>query len=890
MKKHILYSMGFLFATSVLTGCSENAWNNHLDGFESGFDYTEKVTVGYTLSNTDYETIGKGLEKVAVTDEEVAAAKAIQANHYFDQESAYPMEIAIPYFLSDTSSDFYIYNNGSVVEATFRQAQGVPEEISKISAAYTYTIPSPTAISELPGKLSEKYPDATEGQYAIVSYMDAATSTPAASKAAVKTASPKVTRAASETVWTVSQALSQMNLGFEGEAVVIGVISSIKELSTSYGNATYYIKDNLDSEAELEVFRGYYIDGEKFTADDQLAVGATVVVTGKLVNYNGTFEFNSGNSIVDYYSETIWSVAETIDQMDEGFTGQAIVRGVISAIDDLSTSYGNATYYIKDSLDGDVELEVYRGYYLDGEKFTSEDQLAVGDIVIVSGNLTVYNGTKEFGQGNKILSYYNGAIITEGYGNLTDNIKDLAVGDVLSATAVVTAQCTRGLILTDNAGSILYYNTAVDLSNYPIGTVVEVSGNVSQYNKGFQLSDAASIEVIESMVYNYPEPVEYTGEMVTEASTGTENMLAQYVTIEGVVTFSGNYTNIAIPGTNVVGSAYYITDALKSELVSGSNYKFYGYFTSFTASYFYMVITGFEEIIPDYDPNDLVNAVFYYNGSSWGEAENVAVVNPVNYKQMGFGLNQLEDPEIYLPLFMKANYPYALPGDEVFVAYNLKTNAAACDLLVYDGSSWTLNNNNLETVTGAFTKADGIWHFTKYLGKAVYTLFDEDQLELDRSYMLVSGDYCANPVLASNSYGYLLTTAISVNGNSITMPNENNSFRFLSKVELENGSIVEAPQGYFIIQDSNNRYLYLQGTYSSFNVTDNPANVVSGGSIGEGYLFSATKLDNGAWMINNNRGEGNVRNIYFSTKYTNFAAYTEQSDADSFPFLYILGE
>lgn len=892
MKKHILYSMGFLFAASVLTGCSENAWNDHLDGFESGFSYTDKVTVSYTLSNSDYETIGKALVKVASTNEETLAAQAIQANHYFDQSSPYPAQVALPYLFDDTSSDYFIYNNGSVVEATFRQADATPEELSKISSAYTYTITSATEESDLPTLLKQKYPDASEGEYAIVSYLDAANAAPAtysapAPKVAQKAAAPTSVATRSSAVWTVSEALFNMSEGFEGEAVVIGVISSIDDLSTSYGNATYYIKDNLSDEAALEIYRGYYIDGEKFTSEDQLAVGATVVVSGKLVVYNGTYEFTTGSQILNYYSDTIWTVKEALSQMSEGFEGEAIVRGVISSIDDLSTSYGNATYYIKDSLGDEAALEVFRGYYIDGEKFTSEDQLAVGATVVVSGKLVVYNGTYEFNSGSKIISYFPGSEST-GSDNLTDNIKDLTVGDVLSATAVVTAQCTRGLVLTDNAGSILYYNTAVDLSAYPIGTVVEVSGEVSAYNKGFQLSNTAAIEAIETMVYNYPAPVEYTGEMVTAACSGTENMTAQYVSIEGVVSFSGNYINIAIPGTDVQGSAYYITDDLKSELVAGSNYKFYGYFTSFTGSYFYIVVTGFEEIIPDVDPYELTNAAFYYDGSSWDAAENVVVVSPKAYKQMGFSNNDLSDPEIYLPLYLKTALPYALSGDEVYVAYNLKTNSASCDLLVYDGSAWTLNNNNLETVTASFTKTDGNWKFTKYLGKAVFSLFVEDQIALDRTYLMVSGDYCANPVLATNSYGYLLTTVITISGNSITMANENNGFQFLSSVTLADGTVVKAPAGYFVIKDSNERYLYLQGTYSSFNVTDNPSNVASGGAIGEGYLFSATKLDNGAWMINNNRGEGNVRNIYFSSKYTNFAAYTDQSADDSFPFLYIL--
>lgn len=894
MKKHILYSSVLLGMAAIATGCSENAWNDHLDGFDGNFNYTGKVNVSYTLTNSDYETIGSALEKVAATDEEIAAAKAIKANHYFDQHSVYPAQMALPYLFNDTSSDYFIYSDGSVVEATFVQAESIPEEISKISSANTYTIVSPVAASEIPGLLEARYPDAEEGDYSIVSYIDESTVAAVPVNVAPKAMSPKTmakafkTRAESN-VWTVTEALANVNDGFEGEAVVIGTISQINDVSTSYGNATYFIKDNLNDadEASIEIYRGYSLDGENFTSEDEIVVGETVIVSGNLTVYNSTIEFGAGSAIVSKYSQSMWSVAEALGNMtNDSYEGEAIVKGVVSQIDDLSTSYGNATYYIKDSLKAEDSLEVFRGKYLDGEAFTSEDQLEVGATVVVYGELTNYNGTLEFTSGSSLLSYSTGSLNT-GSDNLSSNIKDVTEGEVLSATAVVSAQCTRGLILTDNAGSILYYNPDVDLSAYPVGTVVEFSGEVSSYNKGYQLSSTATLKAIETMDYNYPSAEMYTADMITAAVEGTENMLAEYVAIEGVVSFSGNYTNIAITGTSVVGSAYYIPDALKDELVAGSNYVFYGYFTSFTSSYFYIVVTGFEEKTPDVDPMSFTNQVYYYDGSAWDVAENTAVIDPADYVKMGFSNNDLSDAEIYLPLYMKNAYPYAMPGDEVYVAYNLRTNSASCDLLVYDGSSWMVNNNNKEEVTASFTKSEGNWSFTKYLGKAIFDLYQEDEITLDRKYMLVSGSKCANPVVEGNNYGYLLTTSISVSGTLIVMANDVNGFSFLSTFE-QDGNTYEVPEGYFIIKDTYDRYMYLQGSYSSFNVSDNVT--ITDGSIDQGFLFSATMNEDGSWNINNNRGDGNVRNVYYSSGYDNFAAYTEQGANDSLPFLYILEE
>ncbi|MCH5219995.1 MAG: hypothetical protein J1F20_05430 [Muribaculaceae bacterium] len=104
-------------------------------------------------------------------------------------------------------------------------------------------------------------------------------------------------------VYSVAAALSLIASGNipSGNVQVRGIIASITEVSTSYGNATYIIKDQLSDATGLTVYRGYYIDGAKFTSADQIAVGGTVVVEGELVNYMGnTPEFTTGNHIVSY--------------------------------------------------------------------------------------------------------------------------------------------------------------------------------------------------------------------------------------------------------------------------------------------------------------------------------------------------------------------------------------------------------------------------------------------------------------------------------------------------------------------------------------------------------------------------------------------------------------
>ena len=102
-----------------------------------------------------------------------------------------------------------------------------------------------------------------------------------------------------ETAYTVAKAndLITAGQGLDTKVYVIGTITNIEEVSTSYGNATYWIGDGTEYSAnDLEIYRGYYLEGEYFTAEDQIKVGDKVIVYGKLVDYKGTKEM-TGSSI-----------------------------------------------------------------------------------------------------------------------------------------------------------------------------------------------------------------------------------------------------------------------------------------------------------------------------------------------------------------------------------------------------------------------------------------------------------------------------------------------------------------------------------------------------------------------------------------------------------------
>ena len=69
------------------------------------------------------------------------------------------------------------------------------------------------------------------------------------------------------------------------------------------------------------------------------------------------------------------------------------VKGIISSDLEVSLQYGNATFNISDDGSATGEFNIFRALYLGNVKFTSEDQIKIGDEVVLVGTLVNYKGT-----------------------------------------------------------------------------------------------------------------------------------------------------------------------------------------------------------------------------------------------------------------------------------------------------------------------------------------------------------------------------------------------------------------------------------------------------------------------------------------------------------------
>ncbi len=150
---------------------------------------------------------------------------------------------------------------------------------------------------------------------------------------------------------------------------------------------------------------------------------------------------------------------------------QVYVKGIVASITEIGGSFGNATYTISDDGTGNNVFTVYRSKNLGNTNFTSADQLAVGDEVVVVGKVVNYNGkTPEFVQNASYLYSRNGNTSGGGGGSNPST----AVGSKEKPKTVAEAVDAINA-MADNATSSEFW--------YVTGKVIKVTTNQSNFEK-----------------------------------------------------------------------------------------------------------------------------------------------------------------------------------------------------------------------------------------------------------------------------------------------------------------------------------------------------------------------------------------------------------------------
>ena len=140
-----------------------------------------------------------------------------------------------------------------------------------------------------------------------------------------------------------------------------------------------------------------------------------------------------------------------------------------------------------------------------------------------------------------------------------------------------------------------------------------------------------------------------------------------------------------------------------------------------------------------------------------------------------------------------------------------------------------------------------------------------DQLKAGR--VIIAAENLAATGLVDKSYGYLNTVTVTINDKGNVETAANNAFE------------LEAVEGGYAIKDNYGKYIYMKGTYNSFNTSD------------------TTPTEGGVWTITfNEAGEATIMNvekskyIQYSTGYTSFGSYAEAQDGGILPKIYLKEE
>ncbi len=214
------------------------------------------------------------------------------------------------------------------------------------------------------------------------------------------------------------------------DVYIKGKIANIKyEFSAQYGTATFFISADGKDEYTFQCYSVYTLENKPWVeGNTQIKVGDEVIICGKVTNFKGTtpetaskqayiYSLNGvtknegGSETPDTPNEiTVAKALEIIAGLEDGkkTSEEYIVKGIVTAVEEISTSYGNATFDIADNAGDATVLKVYRAKDAEGQKITDENIVKVGDTVVVQGLLQKYVKndvvTPEVAQNGKILT------------------------------------------------------------------------------------------------------------------------------------------------------------------------------------------------------------------------------------------------------------------------------------------------------------------------------------------------------------------------------------------------------------------------------------------------------------------------------------------------------
>ncbi len=307
-------------------------------------------------------------------------------------------------------------------------------------------------------------------------------------------------------------------------------------------------------------------------------------------------------------------------------------------------------------------------------------------------------------------------------------------GDDVEVAGVIKVLGSQGFLVEDKSGAMaVYMGSSFDYTAYKVGDQVKFSASVSyrasnSYNQ-LLIAEDTEITVVGNEKVTYPTPKAYTSEeldaLIAEMVTSGYITTPVYAAVTGVVSISGNYYNLTLPGANTAqGSILWGTSEIKELLdgLNGQTVTLTGYIVSKSSSkYINMLVTGVSQTVSTTAlsrsveiASDKKDVVYTFADGAWKVASDITLVNDEDYASMGIKNFNNTTLATYLPIFLKNKFPYAQADDVEYVAYKYydtttKSTVMNCSECTFDGSEWVFAAKNLETAQFALISHKWTW-------------------------------------------------------------------------------------------------------------------------------------------------------------------------------------
>ena len=462
--------------------------------------------------------------------------------------------LVVTYGTSATYSNYSTTCSAALANPTFSLAEGKYTEAKSVEIEYTEGTVYYTMDGTEPTASSTQYTGAIAlndcGEYTIKAIAISADSQSDVVSATYTIKLPLTNSQAAPYTEAEAIAVYDGDCYDNQDVYVKGTVKT----ATFYNSGTYTI--TLTNGFQ---FYKFYKDGSKATfTDGEINIGDVLVACGKLSKHNTTYQLAEGCYLVEhtpYEGEktdisNTEATAYTVDQafaliadVSSDLTKEVYVKGLVAVAPTSNpTADGQMTYKISDNGEntGNV-LTVYLGLNLNGEKFTSKNDVQQGDYVVVKGKLLDYNSTYELNKGNQLVQHVKAATIS---------IADITmeVGETKTIAATITPAAAETAVV---------YTIKENTAN-----AISLSGNTITADAVGTATITATIATAEGEYMG--KTVEFKVKVNAKSTKDKVVILAEYngqwyaMKAEAVAGKTGQLT--AIPVTYVDGKLYDVQD------------------------------------------------------------------------------------------------------------------------------------------------------------------------------------------------------------------------------------------------------------------------------------------------------------------------------------------